>query len=306
MKNYPNFFIVGAAKSGTTSLFHYLKQHPEIFLPNTKENFFFAELRKNTFTGVGNFYGDNIVEKWDDYLKLFRGIKSEIAIGEACVGYLYFYEKTIKNMKKYLSYFPKIIILLRNPVERAFSNYSHHVRDGIENLSFEKVINRQIIEQRADQNYWWGFDYIKVGLYYSQVKAYVSTFGKENVRIYLHEDLNEAPTQVLKDIFKFLKVDESFNPDTKTKYNISGIPKSKKLQDFLLGHDSSFKKLVRPIAFKLIGKEKTEKIVNSFWNKNLKRLNIDPEIKCKLSELYREDILKLQNLINRDLSSWLT
>ena len=136
MKNYmPNFLIVGAAKCGTSSLHNYLNQHPDIFMPSynargmkVKEpRFLVKEIIKNrVHNGVWDF---------EEYKSLFSDVKHEKLIGESTVLYLYYYETAIKNIKHYLGNDIKIIIMLRKPVDRAFSAYLHVSRGKKENLS---------------------------------------------------------------------------------------------------------------------------------------------------------------------------
>lgn len=299
----PNFFIVGAAKAGTTSLHHYLQQHPDIFLPSIKESFFFSGLRKNSFNGVGSEYGQDIVEELDRYKKLFEDVNNEKAIGEACVAYLYFFERTINNIRTYLKETPKIVIVLRDPAERAFSNYRHHVRDNIENLSFEQAIENSTLEKRKNEKWWWGFQYIDVGYYYNQVNAYIKAFGNENVRIYLYEDLEGNTYEVINDLFGFLGLTNNSRPDITTRYNVSEIFRSDGLQNFLYNKDNKLKRTLRPVVLNILGRENTESLVNYLKNKNLLRMNT--RTRKRLIRLYKDDILRLESLIDRDLSAWL-
>jgi hypothetical protein len=299
----PNFFLVGAAKAGTTSFHHYLKQHPAIYLPENKENFFFSGIKKNTFTGAGSDYGQVVVENLEDYLKLFQNINNEKAVGEVCVAYLYFYENTIANIKKYLNESPKIIIILRDPAERAFSNYRHHVRDKIEDLSFEKAIRPEILRIRKENKSWWGFQYIDAGFYCNQVSAYFNAFDRKNVKICLYEDLEEDSIITMKDIYKFLEVDEDFIPNTAAKYNVGPTLRNESFDQFLTKYDHPAKRALRPIVLNIIGKRYTETLVNYFIYKNT--FNIKPKTRKRLIEIYRSDILKLEALIDRDLSGWL-
>ncbi len=299
----PNFFVIGAAKTGTTSLYHYLKQHPEIYLPDSKESFFFSGVKKNTFTGIGKEYGQEIVEKIEDYVELFQKVKTEKAIGEVCVAYIYFYKNAIANFGRYLNKPPKIIILLRNPVERAFSNYKHHARDRMENLSFEEAIEPKILRKRNDEKWWWGFQYLDVGFYYNQVSAYLHAFDRGNVRIYLYEDFKKNAITVIKNIFEFLEVNNDFIPEVDTKHNVSNIYKYKSLNQFFTSYDQYVKKLLRPLLLKVLGKERTTALVTYFNQKNI--LKVDPNTKKEILKIYKDDILKLAALIDHDLSDWL-
>jgi len=150
----PNFLIVGAPKSGTTSLYYYLKEHPEIYMSKLKEPHFFSKECKNLpFRGpkdesLGSTKYMNLT--WEDYQNLFKGAITYKAVGEASADYLYYFKCSIKNIKKYLGN-PKIIIILRNPIERAFSAYLHMLRDGREYLSFREALH---MEEERKKNNW--------------------------------------------------------------------------------------------------------------------------------------------------------
>lgn len=206
-------------------------------------------------------------------------------------------------MFQYLDKAPKIIIVLRNPVDRAFSNYKHHVRDGLENLSFENAIKPEVLEYRKKGKWWWGFEYIDIGYYSAQVEAYTCSFGPDNVKVYLYEDLAKKTQDILDDIFDFLELDQISVTDSKVKYNASDIPLNNNLQIFLNDQDHFIKKLLRPLFLKTIGRRKTEDLVNFIKKRNI--LKINRGTRKKLVETYREDILNLEKLINRDLSGWL-
>ena len=303
MKNkLPNFLIVGAAKSGTTSLYHYLKEHPEIYMSSKiKETSFFVEPKSILGIGFKDFIKEKGILNFDDYKELYQEVilSKHIAIGEACPSYLTFYKESIPNIIKHLRK-PKIIIILRNPIRRAFSHYLRHVRGGTEQLSFEKALENQ--RKRKEQGWWWGYQFTYIGFYYQQVKAYLNNF--EQVRIYLYDDLKKDTLGLVKNIYDFLGVDISFTPDTSIKYNASGIHKNKFIHKFLTKPNMLIN-TVKPFVKILISKEKRYKIIEKINNKNLQKPQMKPETKEFLKNLYRKDILKLQDLIKRDLNSWL-
>src|SRR5919202_6537946 len=224
----PNFFIIGAMKSGTTALYYYLEQHPEIYMSPVKEpNFFCSQERKN---------GADAVTDIRTYQHLFRGVSDEKAIGEASHSYLYD-PRAVAEIRRYLPQ-ATLIAILRNPVDRAYSHFLHMVRSGTEPLDdFAQALREEeagINKERTFQ------DYIGRGLYYNQLKRYFETFPREQVRVYLYEDLSGAPITTAQDAFRFLKVDDSFVPDVSLRRNVSGYPKYKTL-DGLLTRQSRIK-----------------------------------------------------------------
>lgn len=297
----PNFLVVGAAKSGTTSLYYYLIQHPEIGLSSKKEGKFFSQM-PDKFNGPGDdLVKESITRTFEDYQKLYTHITDEKAIGDISPDYLYFHENSINNIKSYLGSEVKIIIILRNPADKTFSQYSHLVRDGRETLSFEQALEEE--ENRIEQGWEWTWHYKNSSLYYKQVKAYLDTFGNERVYIILNEELRYKPTDIIKDTFKFLKINEDFVPDMSMKWNSTKTFQSESFNRFITNHDHPLKKLFRPILLNTIGKNYTEALVNFFKDKNTSRMR--KQTRAYLSAFYKNDIIMLQDLLKRDLSAWL-
>jgi hypothetical protein len=300
-KTLPNFLIVGAAKCGTTSLHHYLKQHPEILMPRKKKETFFFVTPKSLLGKGPGYFGKNLINNLEHYKNLYADAcnKEYKAIGEACVAYLFFHETSIENIKKVLDN-PKIIIILRNPINRAFSNYLHHARDGLEDLSFADAIKNQ--KNRKDKNWWWGYQLTELGFYYKSIKSYIKHFNE--TKIYLFDDLRKDPLILMQDIFNFLEVDPTFAPDTKKKHNVSGIPKNKFINT-LLKKPNVFKNALKPIANLFLSERQKQQMINKINIQNLYKPEMKPETREYLKNLYREDVLKLQELLKRDLSHWL-
>jgi len=298
----PNFLIVGAAKAGTTSLYYYLKEHPEIYMSPIKEHkFITSNFLKFPFKGIGDdLVEKNIIKNFESYQKLFLGVKNEKAIGEASADNLYYYKKSINYIKKILGEV-KIIIILRNPIDRAFSAYSHLMRDNREFLTFEDALKQE--ENRKKKNWEFIWYYKDVGFYYNQVKAYLENFSE--VKVYLYDDLKKDPLSLVQDIYRFLEVDDSFIPKSiGERFNVSGVPKNKFLHEFLT-KPNPVKSAIKPLVKLILPKETRQRLLNKLLQKNLKKPEMKPETREYLKGLYREDILKLQDLIKKDLSHWL-
>lgn len=296
----PNFIIIGAAKSGTTSLYYYLKQHPEVFITDLKEPHFFGFEGENlTFKGPGN-RPDPIntlaVTNLHDYYDLFKGVTTEKAIGEASPSYLH--TPKAADRIKFYSPHAKLIAILRNPVDRAYSAFTGQrlsdIKAGVQGLTdFEEALQR---EDEFIRDNWCPIYYFKkLGFYYEQLEYYLTQFDREQIHICLTEDLQKNPSQTLQKIYRHIGVDESFVPDFSMKAGTSGLPKNKFL--YRLSQQQTLKKFLKPLLPKGIGKK--------FENAILERTTMAPETRQELQQLYREDILKLQDLIDRDLSAWL-
>ena len=298
MKKLPNFLIVGAAKSGTTSLHYYLQQHPEVFLPTTiKETFFFSQPQSVLGKGPGRDGADMITNK-DDYVQLYAdATSSHKALGEACVAYLHFHEESIPNIQKLLSK-PKILIILRNPVDRAYSNYLHHARDDFEPLTVEEALEAE--SERLKKKWWWGYQFTDAGLYSDQVAAYLQNF--DDVKICLFEDFKKDVDGFLRETFKFLGVDSSFQADTSLRYNVTGVPKSKLVRDVIKQPPPFLKKIIRT----LLPDKFIDKMKSKVKQKNVTKSVMNPQTRKKLQDFYRKDIKKLEILISRDISHWYT
>lgn len=297
-KNKPNFLVVGAAKSGTTSLFHYLNQHPDIYIPEVKECRFFSQLPKD-FNGLGaEFFPNSGITDEKVYFDLFQGHEDKVC-GDISNDYLYYYKESVRNIKKYLGDEVKIIIILRNPIDRAYSNYMHAVRDGWENLTFEESIIEETY--RIQANWGWPYHYIQVGFYYQQVKAYLDNFL--NVRVYLFEDLKNKD-EFLNDLYEFLNVKKIQGTEEDKVFNISGYPKNKFIHRLLI-KDSVARKVLKPFVKAFFSKEKIQQIMTNLKNKNLEKKELNFKTRLYLEKLYREDIKKLSLLIKRDLSRWI-
>ena len=298
----PNFLIIGAAKSGTTSLANYMSQHPEIFLSPQKEVTFFPFAnRVPDFKGPGDeSLNKRIIVDHDNYLKLFSEVtfNSNIkAVGEASIWYLYD-KHSAPNIK---SLYPKmkLLALLRNPIERAFSCYLMTLREGRETAkSFEESLFLE--PKRINLNWEYIWHYINAGFYYNQVNQYLDLFSPHQINIHLYDEFQSEPNTLLRTIFNFLEVDSSFKPNMNYRLNLSGIPKSLILNN-LLNRPNYLKRIS-----KVIIPSRVRRIVRFKFNKfNLFKPVFPEELRPVLLSIYRDDILRLQDLLKRDLSVWL-
>ncbi len=299
----PNFFLVGAAKSGSTAVHVYLFQHPEIYLSYLKEpKYLSISANKFPHNGPGDKkVDDGIIKSREEYLNLFKNAENEKVIGESSADYLYFHNSVIPLIKT-ISPNAKILMILRNPVDRAYSAYRHMLMDERENISFEKALKSEGARMRENYEFIWY--YKDVGFYYEQVKHYINSFGGENAKVVIYDDFVENSIKIIRDIYRFLEVDAGFTPNTDVKYNVGPIVRNESIEEFLVKYDHPVKKVFRPILLNTIGKRYTESLVNYFLNRNT--FNIKPKTRKRLIEIYRSDILNLADLIDRDLSGWLS
>lgn len=291
----PNFLIIGAAKGGTTALHTYLQQHPQIYMTPTKEtNFFAFEGEKIDFQGVGDgALKDFSITDISNYQEQFAGVTEEIAIGEACPSYLY-YPQAAKRIKTYIPDV-RLIVILRHPVERAYANFLHTIRDDRETHT-DFALALQDEEKRIAANWEWFWHYIQVGFYGQQLQYYYKNFAPSQIKVYLYEDLKENATALLQDIFSWLEVDPNFVPDMAVRPNKSGMPKNQLLHQ-ILTKPNPLKTFLKPLF--------PAQLRQKIQHRNLNTPPISQEVKQYLLSLYYTDILRCQDLIQRDLSPWL-
>lgn len=299
--NKPNFLVAGVAKCGTTSLFFYLAQHPEVCIPK-KETFYFIRefYKKQTDDSIGQRKPSQLILNEQDYNNLYSKCGSEKAIGEVSTCYFHFPDMAIPEIKAKLSN-PKVIIILREPVSRAWSNYMHFRRGNQEPLSFEGAIAAQ--QERKDKHWDFMWDYTSLGFYADYIERYRKEFS--DVMILFNEDLETKPVETMQQIFSFIGVDPTFVPDTETRYNISDL-QDKNILFKIFIRNGFVRIVVRPIAEAILTPTLKQKIRHKLRRKNTgPKPTINPETKQKLKSLYRDDIIRVQELTGRDLSSWL-
>jgi hypothetical protein len=303
----PNFFIVGAQKAGTTSLYQYLNQHPQVYMSPIKEPFFFdhemdskGEVVRREFGGHRQPPRFNNIE---EYSTLFEGVRGEKAIGEATPLYIYA-PGTAERIERYVPG-AKSIALLRNPADRAYSAFLYALRMGVEPLTdFTQALREEPFRVRNRWHY--VFHYRSRGLYYQQLKRYYEVFGRERLGVWLYEDLREDPAGVAQSVFRFLEVDDAFAPDASSKYNPAGVPASGSARAAMKATNRAVWGLrmflpptssILPLAF-----EMRRAVLSRVLTEPPP---IDPELREELLAGYEEEILRLQELIGRDLSTWL-
>lgn len=300
MKNkYPNFFIIGAAKSGTTSLYNYLVQHPQIFMSPIKEPHYFSYQEKLLYS---NGPGDRKRMKFatadqQSYFRLFENVKNEKRIGEASTTYLDSAEAPHRIKKFYPN--AKIIAILRNPVDRAYASFMHLKRDGEEIFSnFEKALQE---EKKRIENKWSVLWHYKTRQFtYEKLYRYYDIFHGDQIKVYEYENWKNNNFNILKDIYSFLEIDENFEADLSKKFNVGSTPKYEFLHNFIR-RENILKKIVKILIPDHYRSFLTKNIINF----NLERVPLSSKTRNDLLNFYKEDIKKLEALTKLDLSHWL-
>ncbi|WP_176223804.1 sulfotransferase family protein [Marivirga sericea] len=300
----PDFLIIGAGKSGTTSLDNYLKQHPEIFISERKEpNFYGYELNQLSDFSVKseiNHYTDSVTNL-EDYLNLFSSAGQQQLKGETSNTYMY--HNTAAERIQHYNPEMKLIAILRQPAERLYSRFLHLARENeLPTDNFLDCLDKESI-------WWWRNDLVKEGFYGQYLKKYYELFDHSQIKVFLFEDLKNHPEKLFKEVFQFLNIDSGFEPNLSVEYNQSGFIKNKKV-DAIFGGKGIINRtmkfiLPKKIISSLKGNIQVQKKIQSLRSKNLHKPKLKTELKQQITnEIYLEDIKELQKLIDRDLSHW--
>jgi hypothetical protein len=282
----PDFLLIGAAKSGTTAIDQYLHQHPQIFMATKETRFFAYDADLSKVSEYHRDLGDTFwwIQTQDQYEALFVDAEPGQVKGEATPLYLES-DNAAGNIHRIVPD-AQLIASLRNPVERSISDYMMQVRHGREDRSFEDAFDASA-------------HHVKGSLYYEQFKRYLDLFPRERLMVFMYEEFRKDNVKKLQDIFGFLGVDTSFVPDTGERHNTGGYPRSKIINKALM--NPAVHRMVKPLAPDWL-KDSVRKVVKMNMTK---APEVDPQIKETLRNFYREDILKLQDLLQQDFSPWL-
>lgn len=309
----PDFFIVGTVKAGTTSLYNYLDQHPDVYMSPIKEpHFFSTEIKVENFSESYKKFvrldldeylnGDlsdrsinsTFIRSWDDYKKLFKNVKNERVVGESSTSYL-FSPVAAQNIYRALPD-SRIIIMLRNPVQRAYSHYLMNYKSGSVTGGFDDELKSDLNRKPRI----WGTArlYLDHGFYHDQVKRYFDVFGKEKVHIIIYDDFLKNPGNEVKKVYEFLELNSDYLADTTIIHNKAKVP-SNSLARKILNQRFLMEKLS-----KLVPKPIRQAILKRLYT-DKKLPEFEPVTRLYLQEAYREDIEKTSQLIGRDLTFWI-
>lgn len=292
--NRPNLFILGAAKAGTTTLYHLLDQHPDVYMSFDKEPAYFCD--------------DEYYARGDDwYLETFFQKAANFAIrGEATSRYLYFGKKVASRIHRFTqSTPPKFIVIFRDPAQLVHSFYWNSVREGHESLPIEEALNveqTRMVDQRTqlEKRGQILFAYSKIADYAQQFTEFLTYFNKNDFLCFLTEDLADLSYVTLQ-MQAFLEID-AFPSLRDLQKNTASLPKNKRLHQWLR-KPSSIKDIVKPFIPYSI----RYRLKNRVINRNLKPFRppkLDPELANKIRRHYFDATKQLELLLERDLSAW--
>lgn len=297
---WPDFLLIGTAKAGTTALFKALARHPDIFVPSEKEPRYFAFAGKRPdFVGPGKRVGNTVVSSTTAYLDLFRQCPRGKVTGEASTVYL-FSDEAPQNA---FNAIPKarILVLLRHPVDRAYSQWLHLLQEGMEpENDFESAWN--LGESRLAEGWPHIYGYRERGFYGRQLKSWLDRFPREQVCVLYYEDWLERPAEFLAAVLRHVGVDDSFVP-TVTRENVSSRqPRWKWLHHHMVDDNA-----IRRWAQRHLPLGIRDLITQTVTRVNLKSgPRLEPKVRVRLSAEFEDDIQLLESLTGDDLSRWKT
>jgi len=290
----PNFLIVGAAKSGTTALAQLVGEHPDVFMAPVNDTcFFLFEGQPPTFGPRDEGQRRRVITDRRTYEALFDNAGDAKAVGEKSVWYLPRPDK-FADIKRQLGD-PRMIAILRDPAERAFSAYSHLVRDGRET---EPTLSAGMAREDERRELGWEYlwQYRRLGMYASQVEALFEVFGRDRVLLLLHHDLRAEAGAVVASAYRFLGVDARFVPRLSARPNVSGRPRSKRLHSFVV-NSGRLRRTLTPLL--PLG------LRQQIFRWNLRTIEFPAEERVALTAYYEQDVRRLAALTGLDLSRWL-
>jgi len=288
-ETWPNFFLVGAAKAGTTSIYAYLSQHPAVFFPAIKEPHFFTHVHPAPEL---KFLIEAITER-NAYLRLFAKAAGHPIIGDASPSYLWHPEVPRRICE--VAPDAKIAIVLRDPVERAYSHYLMDYREGAQSREFYPALVEDM--KRAEKGWGVSYLYYELGLYAQQVRRYLETFTPARVKILLFEDLRRDTKAVLCEIARFLAIDPQplERIDTSKRYNSYTAPRN----DYLRRVAGA--RVSRVIGQLIVPRRVGAFVFERFFLRQAPKPPLDPRSRELLCSLYEREVGDLEQVLGRSL-----
>ena len=298
----PNLFLVGAPKCGTTSLYEYLRQHPQIFFPVAAEVNSNWRVKEPAFFCPELLPSDIVIREEPQYLANYAGSEHHRWRGDATTYYLYSQDAPAR-IREY-SPDARILIILRPPVEQMRSNHSHLLRAGREDIAdFHAAVaateDRRMGRRMPQRGVRAWLDYTGVCSFASQVERYQKTFGVDRVKVVLLEDLRARPVQTYREVLSYLDVDTSFVPEFRVH---NEAPPRGVLERFVT---TVYRRPeIKQAASALFPYEMRRRFVSGIRKLETSRDKVDPR-DLELRVALRPDVERLSGLIGRDLSHWM-
>lgn len=296
----PTFAIAGAARAGSTALAEALRQHPDAFVCQPKEPHYYAMAdTRVSFAGPGDEATINRVAVTDQnaFLDLFAGTGNKIARGDGSVSSLYYHERSVPVMRK-VNADMQVVIILRHPVERAYSSYQYLRVRGLEPCDdFLTAVREEPVRKRDNWHHLW--HYTSMSHYADSVAAFRDNFGHERVQILLYDELRDDAAQSVRALYDFLGLDPARAPVELSRVNASGKPRVAGLQR-MIGwagrHEALRAGLKRAVPFGV-----RERIRSA----NLQPRTAGANEFAELAPHFHDDLRRLEEILGKSLAGWL-
>ncbi len=289
----PDFFVIGAYRSGTTSLYRYLRQHPDVFLPLEKEPNFYAVDDNPDASAV---LRSRALTTRDDYDRFYADAAPHQVRGDISPEYLRNPAAAPRIHRDHPD--TRLVAILRNPVERAWSDFLLHRRDGNEPLeSFTDALAEQDARQSGGDHR--AGHYIDSGMYHEQLERYLELFDRDQLLVLLYDDLSADRQGVMRRIFEHVGVDADFETVEEDAINASGVPTNPAVAWALRSRAK-----LRPYVSRSV-LERARPMWDRFLSRNLAKPELSDADRRHLVDIYRDDVKALGSLLGRDLSDWL-
>ena len=294
---YPNFYIVGAPKCGTTSLFAYLGEHPEVYVPDQKEPHYLATDLDRT----------RQIDSEKDYLALFSKGDGYVRIGEGSTMYLYSQAATDAIYRNCSS--AKIMIMIRQPVDMMYSLFYHNQFKMLEGqtdfckaleLEASRAMGKNIPEINIRSPF--NLRYRYLADFAPHIQRYYQKFGKQNVHVIVYDDLKRDIDQVYEETLNFLEIDTTFQPIFE-RHNVNKVVKNTSAQSYLMGSSNTFRQTI----IKMIPRTLRISVKQRLLQMNQivgGRPALDAQLRKDLTHSMRDKINQVEDILNRDLSQW--
>jgi hypothetical protein len=299
----PNFLIIGASRSGTTSLHNTLSTHPEVFMSSPKEPNYFAYRVLSTRPGLYLPEHRYPVRDAEGYTKLFRRAGEAKAIGESSATYL----STPGVERLVASLLPdvRLVAILRDPARRFYASYLDHTRQGTETRPFDRVVDEELRREGTDAPHPLG-SALAGGFYHAHIRRWLEVIPRHRVLILLHDDLAVDSTALFARLFRFLDIGSDVRSDTSARFGAAGLAKSPAV-DWLMRRLIKRNAMSRRIKASLPPsiRATVTRYVHALDSLNTRRPPMPASQRARLVAHYANDIERLSALLDRDLSAWL-
>jgi len=290
----PDFIVAGTARSGTTAVADTLRDHPEVFVTTPKEPHYLGLGRRApAYTGPGDAETITraVVVEEADYLRLFEPAQPGQIRGDGSSSSLYFHEAAIPVLQR-LNPDVKVVILLREPLARAYSAYQYQQMRGFETATFAEALAAE--DQRIADGWHHIWHYRRMGEYTPSVKAYLDAFGREQVGVWFYDDIERDAGAVLRDVLAHIgATPDATDREALRRINVSGEARSELMQ-------RGIHALTRQVAVR----EAIKKVLPYRAREAIRRLNLKPtglptDVGAELRESLRPDAVALEELLGR-------